>query len=330
MDIVDIDLDPEEPALNGRHLDTLIQLWLDDCYLRLPEHTVDGYADKVRYFRNWWTEHGPQLHWQLKERDLQQFVRDLDNMRTVANKPLMYNTKKDIVRRLRTALLWANRTKKIRHLNVASWLPKEIEGSTPVRVVAPISALRHLMDVAAQGIMPLRDRAILAVLIGTGVRRAECSSICVEDIQVDADGSGTFRVKAKKVRNREIHERHVAFDHYTGRYIRQYLDSRVNESGPLFVGTRGPLTAEGIYKIVTGLIARAGLTGQVRGCHDLRRAFVTTFARLRPGEGHYHLLKLQIGHAPQGTTGKHYDLRDIEDVREVIVSPFALMEITGK
>ena len=102
----------------------------------------------------------------------------------------------------------------------------------------------------------LRDRALLAVLIGTGVRRAECASINVEDVQLDADLSGVIRVRAKRVKGREIHERLVAFDRYAGKHIAFWLDVYNVTRGPLFPSQRHDqerLTAQGVYKIVKGL-----------------------------------------------------------------------------
>ena len=70
-----------------------------------------------------------------------------------------------------------------------------------------------------------RDMAIFAVLLGTGIRRAEASGLDVTDVTMYADLSGTLAIrKAKKVRNRTVQARMVAFDAATGHYLAAWLD----------------------------------------------------------------------------------------------------------
>lgn len=322
-----INLTPVAPSLEAKELDALIQLWLDDCATRLPAHTVEGYAVKIAYFRRWWAAVGPGQNWVIyPQSDFRKFIDSLEATgRKLDENPLAYNTRKDIARRLQQMFRWAMK----RFYLTNDWsveIPNPI-GSAPLRKLPPIEALRKLME-AAKGFSMLRDRAILAILIGTGVRRAEAASVNVEDVQLDADLSGVIRVRAKRVKGREIHERLVAFDKYAGRHIAIWLDVLGTTSGPLFPSQRhdqNRLTGEGIYKIVKGLIAQAGLDGQIQGPHDLRRAFATYWAKNRRGEGHGHLLSKQLGHASYRMTA-HYTIPDVEDIREVMVSPFALME----
>ena len=64
---------------------------------------------------------------------------------------------------------------------------------------------------------------------------------------------------------------------------------------------------------------------QIKGCHDLRRYFATYYSRAHRGEGHAHLLSKQLGHSTYRMTA-HYSLQDVEDIRQEMVSVFALLE----
>lgn len=321
-----IRLDPERPALAARQLDALIELWLENRRRRLAAKTAADYADKIRYFREWWAQEGPLVDWALTEETLLDFNRHLTQRISRFGTPLAYNTRKDALRRLKQVFLWAYQKNYVTN-DYSKFVPAP-EGSAPLRQVAPLDCLRRLIEATAQSSMPTRDRAILAILLGTGVRRSECASINVEWVRIDADGSGDLRVEAKRVSRREVHMRTVAFDSATGKYIRAHLDTLLHDQGPLFPSQRPEqprLTPVGVYRVVKKLIKVAGLEEQIQGPHDLRRYFATYYSRHRRGEVHGQLLSRQLGHSTYRMTAK-YTLQDVEDIREAMISPFALLD----
>ena len=321
-----IRLDPERPALEARQLDALIELSLQNRRRRLSAKTAADYADKIRYFREWWREEGPRCDWQLSEESLLDFNLHLSQRMSRFGAPLGYHTRKDALRRLKQVFLWAYQTNRVTN-DYSKFVPAP-EGSAPLRVVAPLDCLRRLVEATSKSATPTRDRAILAILLGTGVRRAECASINVEWVRINADGSGELSVEAKRVAKREVHRRTVAFDGATGKYIRAHVDTLMGTTGPLFPSQRPEqprLTPVGVYRVVKKLIKLAGLEEQIQGPHDLRRYFATYYSRHRRGESHGQLLSKQLGHSTYRMTA-HYSLQDVEDIRAVIVSPFALLD----
>jgi site-specific recombinase XerD len=321
-----IRLDPERPALDARHLDALIEMWLQNRRRRLAAKTAADYADKIRYFRDWWKLEGPTVDWQLSEETLLDFNKHLSERISRFGQPLAYHTRKDALRRLKQVLLWAYEKNHTTN-NYSKFVPAP-EGSAPARQAAPLDCLRRLVEATAQSSTPTRDRAILAILLGTGVRRSECASINVELVRINADGSGDLQVEAKRVTKREVHRRTVAFDGATGKYIRAHLDTLIATTGPLFPSQRpeqSRLTPVGVYRVVKKLIKLAGLDDQIQGPHDLRRLFATYYSRNRRGESHGQLLSKQLGHSTYRMTA-HYSLQDVEDIRAVIVSPFSLLD----
>jgi len=318
-----IRLDPPRPELAARHLDQLIDKWLEEQRVRVSARTMAGYAEKIGYFRRWWAATGPTCNWILTERQLRAFNKYLDGYISQYGRKLAYNTKKDILRRLRQMFFWAKEKDHI-VTNVAVLVPPP-EGSAPARQAAPLDCLRKLIEAAEQSPYPTRDRAMLAVMLGAGVRRSECASINIETIVIDADGGGQLQVTGKRVRGREVEVRTVAFDRATGIYIAAHYDSTLSASGPFFASRRGPrLTPMGVYKAVKRVIQLAGLTEQIQGCHDLRRYFATYYTRSLRGEAYAHLLSKQMGHSAYRMTAQ-YSLQDVEDIKEVLISPFALL-----
>lgn len=315
-----INLDPDADTLDASNLDHLIRLWLEDCRSRLPAYTCDGYAAKIAYFLDWWAGVSAWKRHELSPADLQQFARWLTTTHTRQHKPLALNTRRDVLRRLRQCLRWAFLDRHYLPIDVSAWVPKLAPGKRLQRV-ATVDELRRLLAAADRAADPLRDRAALALLIQTGMRRAELRSVMVDSIVMAADWSGTLRVVGKHTAANATGERIVAFDALAGGHLAPYLDSHNWADGPLLRGKAGkPVTVKTVERIVTRAASRAGLSDVVQGCHDLRRAFITHFRRKYRGAGYDHLLRLQVGHASDAVSDI-YDLADESDLIDVMRGP---------
>ena len=315
-----INLDPDSDTLDASSLDKLVRLWLDDCRVRLPAYTVDGYADKVAYFLDWWAGVAEWKRHELAPADLQQFGRWLAATTTSRHQPLSLNTRRDVLRRLKQCLRWAFHNRHYLPIDVSAWVPKLAPGKRQRRV-ATIEELRRLLEAADLAADPLRDRAALALLIQTGMRRAELRSVQVESVVMAADWSGTLRVVGKRTAANQTGERIVAFDALAGGHLAPYLDAHEWPDGPLLRNQFGqPVALKTIERIVKQAAMRAGLSETIQGCHDLRRAFVTHFRRKYRGAGYDHLLRLQVGHASDAVSNI-YDLADERDLAEVMRGP---------
>jgi integrase len=163
----------------------------------------------------------------------------------------------------------------------------------------------------AAGVKGLRDRAILAVLLGCGVRRAEAASLTFDHIQqrdarwilVDLLG------KRNKVRS-------VPAPNWTKVAIDEYAASAGLKDGivfrPINKGGRitGPrMTEQAIYNVV--LHYARGLSIGKLAPHDLRR----TFAKLayRGGSG-LDQIRLSLGHGSIQTTERYLGVeQDLTD-----------------
>lgn len=306
-------INSEEPIQELPDLRPFVDVWLKQ--LDVDKSTGANYAAKILHFIKWFAGRN-----ELKPSLLVEF--DSHLIRSGQSD----SNRHEIVRRCKQFFKWLYDSNKTPDYNLSKWFPK-VSVQRELKSLAPIEAIEKLMRAAQASSFPERNTAMIALMLGSGVRCSECASIQVEDTRIDADGSGSTIVrKAKRVKGRKVHQRMVAFDADTGHYIRLWLDKLDKRSGPLWpsYSASSPdgagLTRQGVYKVVDQCIDAAGLTGQIVGCHDLRRIFITHFRRNRRGEGHDKLLRLQIGHSSPLMTDL-YDRSDFEDVREVIVSP---------
>jgi len=120
--------------------------------------------------------------------------------------------------------------------------------------------------------LPPRDRALLTLLLDTAIRAREVASITWENVR-----PGYIVVQGKGGRERE-----VPISPETHRLLEALLPRSNGASGwerePVFLGRKGPLTYEGIYKVVKRWCRRAGVAGPRLGPHTFRHTFGTAYA----------------------------------------------------
>jgi len=216
-------------------------------------------------------------------------------------------------------LRWATLEGYIDGIAPADWVPAAV-GDPPVRKAATVGDLEALLSAAASTSQPVRNLAILAVLIGTGIRRTECAGLDVDDVRFDAAGGGVLLIRHPKRTKRGLIMREPAFDLAAGAYLLRWLEGAGLTTGPLFPSRRGGrLSPQGLYKAVRKCWVLADLEID-QPVHDLRRAFITDWRRRHRGADMDQLLQMQVGHASADQTSQ-YSLQGSEDVREVHTSP---------
>jgi integrase/recombinase XerD len=143
----------------------------------------------------------------------------------------------------------------------------------------------------------LRDRALLELMYASGLRASETIGLEVGDVDLD-HGIVRARGKGSKERLVPIGGKAIAA-------LRMYLRSargqlaRVPEERKLFLNFRGgPLTRQGLYKIVLRHAEAAGL-GDRMSPHTLRHSFAT---HLLAGGCDLRSVQEMLGHADLSTT----------------------------
>lgn len=316
---------PSVPSLNARDLNWLIEQFLSWSRTQLDNHaTVDSYASNLAWFTSWWEEVGPAQEWRLKQRDLELFERHLRGVISKRTKQkLSWHSRNDVMRRLREMFHWAFE-KSHTDRDYAEWVPRA-DGGAPKRRAATMLALMQLLSAAGNSANASRDRAMLAMMMGMGLRRVEIVNLNVEDVTIEADGSGYAKVIGKSTKANESGERDAAFDAATGQLIRVHMDSVEYERGALFRTSKGTrMNGQAVYRATKKLIEAAGLEEEIQACHDLRRAFATFVQRNRKGTDGADRLRRQLGHKSFTQTAE-YALLDVEDLRVDFISPLRFM-----
>lgn len=269
----------------------------------------------LRHVIDWWAAVGEERSWLLDADGLAALSVHLSEKLSERGEVLSYNTRNDVMRRLRQCLRWAYEKRYVL-VDLSDETPAP-HGTPPLRHPVELSALAKLLTAAQCGATAGRDVALIALLAGTGIRCEECAALAVADVTLYADGSGyavlDTAVKLDKPRI-------VGIDAATGVYVRPWLDS-LPSSSPLFPsrngGGRKPLSPAGVYKLVVRLAIEAGVRDQIQGAHDLRRMFATLWMRRLPGAGYGELLQRQLGHKSFATT-QRYSLQDVDQVLQVM------------
>ena len=116
-----------------------------------------------------------------------------------------------------------------------------------------------------------RDKAMILLLLDTGVRLGEMASLRREDVHIE-DDPAWLQVYVPKTNN--VHFAFLCEE--TAVALGEYLAQR-GEDGEeaLWVGQRGALTGQGIYKAIRRRAARAGLNPRKFRPHNFRKLFAT-------------------------------------------------------
>ena len=156
-----------------------------------------------------------------------------------------------------------------------------------------------------------RDRAMLELLYGSGLRVSELISLTLPQVDLEANYL-TIRGKGAKVRL-------VPF----GSWARDRIDRYLSETRPRFL-VRGysdyvfltrsgkPITRQGFWKLLRGYVLRSGLQHRVTP-HTLRHSFATHL--LQNGASLRHVQEL-LGHSSISTTQVYTHLTDSHLHRE--------------
>ncbi len=177
-----------------------------------------------------------------------------------------------------------------------------------------IDEVTRLLDAAGtgDGALPLRDRALLEVLYGTGARISEAVGLDVDDLDLDAGAARLFGKGGK--------ERLVPLGAYACEAVEAWLVrgrpelAAKGRAGPaLFLNQRGArLSRQSAWAVITTVAERAGLSGHVSP-HTLRHSFAT---HLLEGGADVRVVQELLGHASVTTT-QIYTMVTVAQLREV-------------
>jgi integrase/recombinase XerD len=179
------------------------------------------------------------------------------------------------------------------------------------RVLTYAEVKRLLESVSESDPIALRDRALLEVMYGCGLRASEAVGLDVNEVDLRR---GFVRPHGKGNKERIVPLGREAAAAVT-RYLRsgrpELIGSRAESR--LFVNFRGgPLTRQGLYKIIRRHAKKVGLEGKMSP-HTLRHSFAT---HLLSGGCDLRSVQEMLGHADVATTQLYTHLSG-ERIKEV-------------
>ena len=173
--------------------------------------------------------------------------------------------------------------------------------------------VKQLLTVTeAQAITDLRSGRVTGPLawmvvdmaLATGLRVSEFVSLKIEDIDFKRGCISITRLKRKKKAKETL-----AISKDLCSHLKDFIENR--KKGPLFVGSRGPLTAQGLQLIWKAAIKRAGLPKEL-SIHSARH---TIAVQLLKKTGNLRQVQKQLGHASPATTANMYADISFEDMQ---------------
>lgn len=206
-------------------------------------------------------------------------------------------------RSLRVVANWLHRRGYLAKNPLAD-LPKP-KATQPVIATLTAADLAAMFVEARRRRNPLRDAALLTLLIDTGVRVGEATSLHLHSVDW-AQGSVSVTGKTGA--------RIVPFGRQTKRALRQYIDgercSRAPAQRAVFLTRTGDaLTSHAATQLVRKLATAAGITTTKLGPHTFRHTYSVEFVR---AGGDAFTLQRLLGHSTLDMTRRYVHLAETD------------------
>lgn len=258
----------------------------------LGVQTLKAYSETLRRFRAYaalhWAGRGPET---LSARDVLEYLQHLRQER--GNGDAAVNRTATILKNFYRAMV------SMSHLeprdNPMAHFPKMKKPSRKLpEVLSEEEVPQLLQQPSGDTIIGLRDRALLSLLYGTGIRASECSGLNEQDVDLER--------RTVRVRGKGGHERTVPLNEVVVRALAAYRLARGSHaSGAMFVSRKGQrMSRNGIYDRVRMHARKSRLPKKVSP-HRLRHAFATHLVRagvnlvtIRDLLGHRQITSTQI------------------------------------
>jgi len=146
---------------------------------------------------------------------------------------------------------------------------------------------------------------LVDLALSTGLRVSEMAALTIKGIDLKRGAISVVRLKRKK-KTKET----IALSKELTEHLRSYIGNR--KKGKLFVGKKGPLTAQGLQRIWKAAIKRAGLPKEL-SIHCARHSIAVHLLRKTKN---LRLVQKQLSHSSPATTANMYADVSFEDMKE--------------
>jgi len=173
-----------------------------------------------------------------------------------------------------------------------------------------VKALRSTLEAGAlvaiakgrQG--PVRDRCIIELALGTGLRVSEIGNLKVSDIDLSRGGNSLIVQKGKGDKKRI-----VRFNVALKKLIEEYLEYRESDSEYLFASERQDhMSSNAIQKVFKRWASKAALPARY-SIHSCRHYYASALLQVSKN---LRLVQMQLGHSNPQTTTVYAQVLDTE------------------
>ena len=265
------------------------------------EHTLDAYKRDVLEFSNFCTN----KNYEFLSPDKYIFREFLS---VLSERQLSRPTVGRKVSSLKNFYKFLIRDKVISSLYMSIFKSPKLKRSFPKSIDSNLvaQALESIMNNESDHWINLRDRAVLLLLYGSGLRISEALSLK----RKDAPNGEWLRVKGKGNKYRDVPLLPIICEG-----VREYIDHcpfDTNGDEPLFLGKRGgELSPRIIQRRVENLRYELGLPSHATP-HALRHAFAT---HLLSGGADLRAIQQLLGHSSLSTTQRYTGVNEAELLR---------------
>lgn len=170
-------------------------------------------------------------------------------------------------------------------------------------------------DKTKKNVTGIREWLVIDILTATGLRVDETSNLRCGDVKLGYDQCEVFVRSGKGGRQRT-----VEIPVYLKKHLKEYLNWKkdrkegTGENDHLFVGQRGPWTAQAIQQIVKKYLRKLKLYEKGKSVHSLRHSYAV---QLYSKQRDLRAVQKQLGHASIQTTQIYADVTK-EDIQKQI------------
>ncbi len=157
-----------------------------------------------------------------------------------------------------------------------------------------------------------RDRALVALALGAGLRASELTGAKVCDLTSDDEGADWLRVVQGKGRKDRMIPLSPDVAQVVGDYIAKRKAKRDDYMFDSRQGETGHMTAARVWQIITNAVKTAGIKKRLSP-HSCRHTYA--IGRLKAGASPAIVQKL-LGHSSLSTTQRYIDHLDLADLKQ--------------
>jgi integrase/recombinase XerD len=288
--------------------------------LTLSPKTQSWYLEKLVIFAAWCEQKGITLE-TLRAADIRRFIDEQSKrINPQTGKLLTTYTLHGYARTIKRFLNWCAKEEGLEEL-VPDKLPKRIEMPRIEQKIIEVFTEDHIArlfkacEKEVSATLVVRDKAILSVLLDTGVRASELCGLTMGCLYLSPTDS-YIKVLGKGRKWRECplgKEARAAVYRYVSRYRR----APEGEDHVFLSQKNKPLTESGLYQLIDRLGEWGRVTG-VRCCvHDFRHTFSTRY--IEAGGDIYTLSRL-LGHTSVTVTEGYIRALTQKSIRSAAIS----------